>query len=82
MRTEFRLTEYAYVCHGMPMADTHTYPGDELLTPGQAIAVAHISKSTLLRAEKAGKITGLRTPGGHRRYRRADVEALLTHPAA
>lgn len=66
----------------MDMADTDTYRGDELLTPAQAIAVAHISKSTLLRAEDAGKISALRTPGGHRRYRRADVEALLTKPAA
>lgn len=82
MRTAFRLTGYGYVCHCVPMADTDTYSGDELLTPSEAIAVAHVSKSTLLRAERAGKITALRTPGGHRRYRRSDVEALLTKPAA
>lgn len=62
------------------MADTDTYPGDEYLKPGEAIKVASISISTLYRAEKAGRIVPLRTPGGHRRYRKTDVLALLTQP--
>ncbi|MGF0215406.1 MULTISPECIES: helix-turn-helix domain-containing protein [Rhodococcus] len=64
------------------MADTKSYQGDELLTPGEAIRVAAISRSTLLRAERAGRITALRTPGGHRRYRKSDLLALLNPSAA
>lgn len=36
-----------------------------------------VDPKTVTRWEKAGKITALRTLGGHRRYRAAEVEALL-----
>lgn len=58
--------------------DRDAYPEDELLSPAQALKVAHISRSTLLRAEQSGLISPYRTPGGHRRYRRGDLDALLT----
>lgn len=62
------------------MLDTEPYPEDELLSASEALKVAHISRSTLLRAEKAGYITPFRTPGGHRRYRASDVRALISRP--
>lgn len=62
------------------MADTHTGPESELVGLTEAARIARVSRSTLLRAEKAGRIKPLRTPGGHRRYRRADAEGLLRVP--
>lgn len=59
-------------------ADTDTYLGDELLTTREASKVAHVSVATIRRAVDAGKLIPLRTPGGHFRFRRSDVEALLT----
>lgn len=47
----------------------------------EAARIARVSRSTLLRAEKTGRITPLRTPGGHRRYRRTDAEQLLSAPS-
>jgi len=61
----------------MPDTDTYATSGSELVSAGEAVRLLPISRSTLLRAERAGYIIPLRTPGGHRRYRRADVEALI-----
>lgn len=55
-----------------------TYRPDDLLSLSEALKVIPLSQATLYRAEAAGKITTLRTPGGHRRYRYADLLALLT----
>lgn len=57
--------------------DTDTYSEGELLTTREAAKVAHVSVITIRRAVEAGKITPLRTPGGHFRFRRSDVDALL-----
>jgi excisionase family DNA binding protein len=55
--------------------------GDDLLSSGQAAAAIGISRDTLKRYEEQGRISSLRLPNNHRRYRRRDVEALLrTHP--
>ena len=48
----------------------------ELLTPGAVAAVLFVDPKTVTRWARAGKIDSIRTPGGHRRYRRSDVEAL------
>lgn len=58
------------------------YDPDELLTSAQVQQLANISKSTVSRAVKDGRIKPLRTPGGHFRFRRADVDALLTSEAS
>lgn len=55
---------------------TDEQPG--LLSTSKAARAAGVSIRTLYRYEEAGKITALKTAGGHRRYRREDVEALLT----
>ena len=57
--------------------DTDTYESDDLITSAEAAKIGHVSKITIHRAVKAGKLTPLRTPGGHFRFRRSDVEALL-----
>src|SRR5690349_3272661 len=53
----------------------------ELLTPGAVAAVLFVDPKTVTRWARAGKIDSIRTPGGHRRYRRSDVEALAARPA-
>lgn len=63
------------------MNDTkHTEP--YWLPVSAAAALAGISIDTLKRWETAGRITAARTPTGHRRYRRTDVESLLNGGAA
>jgi excisionase family DNA binding protein len=50
--------------------------GAELLTIGPAAALLGVHPETLRRWEAAGRMTARRTPGGRRRYRRRDLEAL------
>lgn len=52
--------------------------GEDWLRLGDAAAELGVSLTTLRRWSDAGKLTCYRSPGGHRRYRRADVEALLS----
>ncbi len=53
-----------------------------LLTPGEVAALFRVDPKTVTRWAKAGKITSIRTLGGHRRYRESEVkELLLDHPA-
>jgi len=59
-------------------SSTDTYSPDELLTTAEVAELAGVSKITITRAVKAGRITPLRTPGGHFRFRRGDVDALLS----
>ncbi|HET7736436.1 MAG TPA: helix-turn-helix domain-containing protein [Nocardioidaceae bacterium] len=53
---------------------------DDLLPIGTAAAIVGLSVDTLRRYETEGKITARRTPGNQRRFRRADVLALLDNP--
>ena len=51
--------------------------GESWLRLGEAAAELGVSLNTLRRWSDSGKLTCYRSPGGHRRYRRGDVEALL-----
>jgi len=50
---------------------------DRLLTPREVAAMFRVDPKTVTRWAQAGKLQYVRTLGGHRRYRAADVEALL-----
>jgi excisionase family DNA binding protein len=52
-------------------------PADELLTPGEVAELFRVGPSTVARWADTGYLASIRTPGGHRRFRRADVDALL-----
>lgn len=52
-----------------------------LMTPAEVAAAFGVRVSTLRRWEKAGKLTAVRTLGGHRRYRADQVQALRTGAA-
>lgn len=51
--------------------------GEALLTPAEVAALFRVDPKTVTRWAVAGKLTSLRTLGGHRRYRAAEVLALL-----
>ncbi|MEE6281882.1 BldC family transcriptional regulator [Georgenia sunbinii] len=54
-----------------------TQHDDTLLTPGEVAAKFRVDPKTVTRWANSGKLTALRTLGGHRRYRSSEVEALL-----
>lgn len=49
----------------------------DYLTPGELARAMHVSPKTILRWANEGRIPYLVTLGGHRRFLRSDVEALL-----
>lgn len=48
-----------------------------LLTPGEVAALFRVDPKTVTRWATAGRISSIRTPGGHRRFRESEVRALL-----
>jgi excisionase family DNA binding protein len=50
---------------------------DDLLRPREAADLLGVRTTTIARWAREGKLTPLRTPGGHRRYNRADIRQLL-----
>jgi len=52
-------------------------PAERLLTPGEVAALFRVDPKTVTRWASAGRIGSIRTPGGHRRFREAEVHALL-----
>jgi excisionase family DNA binding protein len=51
---------------------------EALLTPAEVATMFRVDPKTVTRWAKAGKLTSIRTLGGHRRYREAEVRALLS----
>ncbi len=56
---------------------TNTRQEEELLTPGEVARLFGVDPKTVTRWAQAGKLEALRTLGGHRRYRAAQVRSLL-----
>jgi excisionase family DNA binding protein len=50
---------------------------EALLTPAEVAALFRVDRKTVTRWARAGKLTSLRTLGGHRRYRESEVRDLL-----
>jgi excisionase family DNA binding protein len=51
---------------------------ETLLTPSEVANLFRVDPKTVTRWAKAGKLTSIRTLGGHRRYKESEVKALLT----
>ena len=49
-----------------------------LLTPAEVAKLFRVDPKTVTRWAKAGKLTAIRTLGGHRRYRQSEVQNLLS----
>lgn len=54
---------------------------EAFLTPAEVARLFSVDPKTVTRWAKAGKLTSIRTLGGHRRYREAEVRDLLANPA-
>jgi excisionase family DNA binding protein len=50
---------------------------EPLLTPSEVATLFRVDPKTVTRWAKAGKLTSIRTLGGHRRYRESEVRVLL-----
>jgi len=49
-----------------------------LLTPSEVAQMFRVDPKTVTRWAKAGKLTAVKTLGGHRRYKESEVRALLS----
>lgn len=56
---------------------TDTSDSEPLLTPAEVAAMFRVDPKTVTRWAKAGKLSSVRTLGGHRRYLASEVRALL-----
>jgi len=52
-------------------------PRDDLLTPAEVAALFRVNPKTVTRWARAGKITAIRTLGGHRRFRASEIRKFL-----
>jgi excisionase family DNA binding protein len=50
---------------------------DALLTPSEVAAMFRVNPKTVTRWARAGKITAIRTLGGHRRFRASEIRRYL-----
>lgn len=54
-----------------------TLQPEPLLTPAEVAEAFRVDPRTVTRWAKAGKLSAIRTLGGHRRFREAEIRALL-----
>ena len=50
---------------------------EALLTPAEVAALFRVNPKTVTRWARAGKITAIRTLGGHRRFRASEIRECL-----
>jgi excisionase family DNA binding protein len=50
---------------------------DELLTPSEVAAMFRVNPKTVTRWHRTGKVSAIRTLGGHRRFRASEIRRLL-----
>ena len=50
---------------------------EALLTPAEVAALFRVDPKTVTRWAKAGKLSSIRTLGGHRRYRESEIRELI-----
>ena len=52
-------------------------PENRLLTPAEVAALLRVDPKTVTRWARGGKLSSIRTPGGHRRYSESEVRGFL-----
>ena len=50
---------------------------EQLLTPSEVAAMFRVNPKTVTRWARAGKISAIRTLGGHRRFRESEIRKFL-----
>ena len=55
--------------------------GERLLTPAEVAGLFRVDPKTVTRWAKSGKLSSIRTLGGHRRYWENEVRRLLDRSA-
>jgi excisionase family DNA binding protein len=50
---------------------------NELLTPGEVATMFRVNAKTVTRWARAGKISAVRTLGGHRRFQATEIRGFL-----
>lgn len=50
---------------------------DRLLTPSEVAQLFRVNPKTVTRWARAGKLTAIRTLGGHRRFRASEIDRCL-----
>ena len=56
---------------------TKIKPENRLLTPAEVAAMLRVDPKTVTRWARGGKLSSIRTPGGHRRYSESEVRGFL-----
>ena len=67
---QFSTAGYAFV------RGAEAHGDDELMTPAEVAEFFGVPVKTVTHWASSGRLSSVRTPGGHRRYHRTDVEAL------
>lgn len=50
---------------------------DRLMTPGEVATLFRVDPKTVTRWAASDRITSIKTPGGHRRFRESEIRRLL-----
>jgi excisionase family DNA binding protein len=67
----------------LPMAEHDDLDAPEqLLTPSEVAALFRVNPKTVTRWARAGKLTAIRTLGGHRRFRVSEIKRCLEEMSA
>ena len=59
------------------MAQNDAPEPEQLLTPSEVAAMFRVNPKTVTRWARSGKLTAIRTLGGHRRFRASEIRRCL-----
>jgi excisionase family DNA binding protein len=59
------------------MAKNPASEPEQLLTPSEVAAMFRVNPKTVTRWARAGKISAIRTLGGHRRFKASEIRKFL-----
>ena len=60
-----------------PMPQNPASEPEQLLTPSEVAAMFRVNPKTVTRWARAGKISAIRTLGGHRRFKASEIRKFL-----
>jgi excisionase family DNA binding protein len=70
------------VREGMVAMSNDQADADKLLTPAEVAAMFRVNAKTVTRWARAGRLSAIKTMGGHRRYRLSEVRRAVEAIAA